>query len=111
MTEPTFDSDTARVQLYEIMRADCSFEQKAEQALDLGTQYLGVENGHVTKIDEQSDYWKSIASTDPVGGEFPPGAPGDLVVLEAPSYRHLPYRYDENVVGSVLKDGDLVVEV
>ncbi|ELY59338.1 imidazolonepropionase [Natronococcus jeotgali] len=38
------------------------------------------------------------------------GDPADLAVLEIPSYRHLPYRYDENVVGSVLKHGDVVVE-
>ncbi|NGM70717.1 imidazolonepropionase [Natronolimnobius sp. AArcel1] len=52
----------------------------------------------------------ALNRTDGVG-TLEAGAPGDLVVLEAPSYRHLPYRYDENVVGSVLKDGDLVVEV
>lgn len=36
------------------------------------------------------------------------GAPGDLVVLEAPSYRHLPYNYDVNIVETVVKDGAVV---
>ncbi len=43
-------------------------------------------------------------------GTLEVGTPADVVVLEAPSYRHLPYRYDERVVGSVLKDGEVVSE-
>ncbi|WP_440763724.1 sensor histidine kinase [Natronorubrum sp. DTA7] len=60
------------------MKAELPFEQKAAQALELGTRYLGVENGHMTKIDAETDYWKATASTDPIDGAFPPGLVLDL---------------------------------
>jgi imidazolonepropionase len=41
-------------------------------------------------------------------GTLREGAPGDLVVLDAPSYRHLPYRYDVDAVAAVLKAGEVV---
>lgn len=37
------------------------------------------------------------------------GAPGDVVVLDAPSYRQLPYKYDVNLVETVVKNGTVVV--
>ncbi|MCU4743106.1 imidazolonepropionase [Natronoglomus mannanivorans] len=42
-------------------------------------------------------------------GTLEAGAPADLVVIDGPSYRHLPYTYDVNVVETVLKDGAVVV--
>jgi imidazolonepropionase len=42
-------------------------------------------------------------------GMVAPGASADLLVLEAPSYRHLGYRPDHNHVRHVVKGGDLVV--
>lgn len=36
------------------------------------------------------------------------GAPGDLVVLDAPTYRHLPYKYDGALVDTVIKNGSVV---
>jgi imidazolonepropionase len=41
-------------------------------------------------------------------GTLRTGAPGDLAVLDAPSYRHLPYNYDVNIVETVVKDGTIV---
>ncbi|TKR25211.1 imidazolonepropionase [Natronomonas salsuginis] len=41
-------------------------------------------------------------------GTLRTGAPGDLVVLDAPTYRHLPYKYDGALVETVLKDGTVV---
>jgi imidazolonepropionase len=35
-------------------------------------------------------------------------APADLVVLDAPSYRHVPYNFGVNPVSTVLKDGEVV---
>ncbi|WP_440770606.1 sensor histidine kinase [Natronorubrum sp. DTA28] len=78
MTETPIDPDEARHELYRIMKTDLPFEQKAAQALELGTRYLGVENGHMTKIDAETDYWKATASTDPIDGAFPPGLILDL---------------------------------
>lgn len=37
-----------------------------------------MENGHLTRIDVESDYWKAIASTDSVDGRFPVGLQLDL---------------------------------
>lgn len=68
----------ARRELYEIMRRDASFEEKAEDALELGRQYLGAANGHLTLIDTETDHWEAMASTDPPDGEFPVGLELDL---------------------------------
>lgn len=67
------DADTARAELYDVMQQDRPFEQKARAALELGERYLAVQNGHVTRIDEETDFWKAIASTDPPDGAFPAG--------------------------------------
>ena len=63
----------ARQELYDIMRRDVSFEEKAREALELGEQYLGADNGHLTQIDPETDHWEATVSTDPPDGQFPPG--------------------------------------
>jgi PAS domain S-box-containing protein len=68
----------ARQHLYELMHQDTSFEEKAYQALELGVRCLGVQNGHLTRIDTETDYWEITVSTDPPGGQFPPGLELDL---------------------------------
>jgi len=78
MSNSSLSADQARQQLYEVMKKDLPFEEKAEQALAIGEQYLNVENGHVTRIDQESDYWKAIASTDDPDGAFPVGLSLDL---------------------------------
>jgi len=78
MSSPSLSADQARYRLYEVMKRDLTFEEKAEQALSIGEQYLNVENGHVTRIDQESDYWKAIASTDDTAGAFPIGLQLDL---------------------------------
>ncbi len=60
------------------MNRDVSFEDKATAALSVGEEYLNVENGHLTRIDRDGEYWKAIASTDPSDGEFPAGLRLDL---------------------------------
>ena len=42
-------------------------------------------------------------------GAIVPGARADLVILDAPSHRHLPYRPGTNLVRTVIKDGEVVV--
>ena len=42
-------------------------------------------------------------------GTLTVGAPGDLVVIDGPSHRHLPYNFGVNVVETVLKAGEIVV--
>ncbi|WP_324664502.1 sensor histidine kinase [Haloarcula sediminis] len=78
MSNSSLSADRARHKLYAVMKTDRSFEEKAEQALSIGKQYLGVENGHVTKIGQESDYWRAIASTDGADGQFPTGLRLDL---------------------------------
>jgi len=41
-------------------------------------------------------------------GTLREGAPGDVVVLAAPSHVHIPYQYGTNVVDTVLKGGSVV---
>ncbi|WP_135534906.1 imidazolonepropionase [Halostella pelagica] len=47
-------------------------------------------------------------SRDDGSGTLREGAPGDLVVLDAPSHVHVPYRFDGSPVDTVLKDGVVV---
>ena len=42
-------------------------------------------------------------------GSLEPGKQADLIVLEAPDYRFLPYRPGVNLIGTVVKDGEVVV--
>jgi imidazolonepropionase len=44
-----------------------------------------------------------------VAGSLVPGRPADLVVLDAPSYVHLPYRMGTNLVRHVVRRGRVVV--
>jgi len=67
-----------RDELYGVMGSDESFEEKARQALEIGREYLGVDNGHLTQIDTEVRHWKAISSTDPPDGRFPPGLELDL---------------------------------
>jgi len=78
MGDDALSAMEARERLYEVMDRDVPFEEKATLALSIGEAYLGVENGHLTRIDVESDYWKAIASTDSVDGRFPVGLQLDL---------------------------------
>ncbi|MWG34570.1 imidazolonepropionase [Halomarina oriensis] len=43
-------------------------------------------------------------------GTLAPGQRGDLLVVDAPSHVHVPYRFGQNVVETVVKDGRVVAE-
>lgn len=51
----------------------------------------------------------ALALEAPGKGRIAPGADGDVVVLDADTYRHLGYRPDLNLAKLVIKQGDLVV--
>jgi len=72
------DPREARARLYDIVRSDAPFEEKAQEALDLGRRYLGADNGHLTRIDTELSHWEAITSTDTADGQFPPGLELDL---------------------------------
>ncbi|AQL41822.1 histidine kinase [Halorientalis sp. IM1011] len=78
MSEHEFDAEQARRDLYEVMSRDTDFDTKATDALRLGRKYLGVQNGHLTRIDEPIDYREVIASSDPSDGVITPGLVMDL---------------------------------
>ena len=73
MVKTDLTSHEARQRLYDIVRRDVPFDEKACEALELGKQYLGADNAHLTQIDQETDHWKTIVSTDPPDGQFPPG--------------------------------------
>lgn len=78
MDRPSLSAQEARESLYEIIRTDSPFEEKAQEALEVGKRYLGVNNGHMTRIDQETDHWEATASTDAADGKFPPGLELDL---------------------------------
>lgn len=78
MTTMAVTAQAAREELYETIRKEGPFEQKAREALALGKRYLGADNGHLTRIDQEADHWEAIASTDPPNGQFPEGLELDL---------------------------------
>ncbi|MFH1330498.1 MAG: imidazolonepropionase [Actinomycetota bacterium] len=51
----------------------------------------------------------ALALDEPDKGWVVEGAVADLAVLDAPSYRHLPYRPGSDLVWAVVKDGAVVV--
>jgi len=59
----TLTAREARQKLDEMGRRNAPFEEKARSALELGRQYLGVDNAHLTWIDTETDHWEAIVST------------------------------------------------
>jgi PAS domain S-box-containing protein len=59
--------DEARSRLYDVMRADGKTEERIRHALELGTEYFGVEHGYVARIDQATDDWEVYISIDPDG--------------------------------------------
>ncbi|MDY6764902.1 MAG: ATP-binding protein [Halobacteria archaeon] len=70
--------EQVRQRLYDLMREPSSVRRKMEGVLELGIHYLGVNHGYITRIDEETDEWETIVSTDPPDGEFPEGLKADL---------------------------------
>lgn len=63
----------ARRHRYETLAKDGSFDEKAAAVLELGKQYLGVDNAHLTMIHPETDYCEVTVTTDSPDGQFPPG--------------------------------------
>lgn len=78
MPERDLTAQSARQRLYEIVRREAPFEEKAEAALELVRLYLGADNGHLTRIDTETDHWEAIASSDGREGPYPVGLELDL---------------------------------
>lgn len=72
------DAATARRRLDAAVSVDEPFPKCARQALEVGTNYLGVESGHVTAIDTGTSRWEVIATTDTPVDQIEPGSVSDL---------------------------------
>lgn len=68
----------ARQRLYEIIRQDVPFDEKARKALTLGTRVLAVDNGHLSRVDTETNHWKAMVTTDADDGLTPPEHELDL---------------------------------
>jgi len=78
MAETTLTGQEARQRLHEIVRKDVPFNKKAHEALELGKQYLGVDNVYLTRIDQDTNHWEIVVTTDTVDGQASPGLELDL---------------------------------
>src|SRR6056297_1244435 len=72
MAETNLTGQEARQRLHEIVRKDVPFNEKAREALELGKQYLGVDNGYLTRIDQDTDHWEIVVTTDTADGQASP---------------------------------------
>ncbi|TMT81382.1 PAS domain S-box protein [Haloterrigena sp. H1] len=64
MTETTFPIQEAKQQLHQIIRRDAPFDQKAREAIALGSQYLDTNVGYLNRIDQETDYIEAIITVD-----------------------------------------------
>ena len=64
MMRDKISAHEARQTLHDIIRSDRPFEEKAHEALELGKRYLGVDNGYLTQIDQETDHWEIVVTTD-----------------------------------------------
>ena len=76
--ERTLQQTEAYSQLYEIMRSDRPLFDRFEAVLQLGVEYFGVDQGYITQIDQETNEWTAIVSTDSMDGAVPPGLELDL---------------------------------
>ena len=75
MSGPTgrIAGDEARSRLYDAMRMEGSATERIRRALEVGTEYFGVEHGYVTEINRETDDWEVYISIDPSGQIAPEG--------------------------------------
>ncbi|WP_338742022.1 PAS domain S-box protein [Haloplanus salilacus] len=78
MVDSTVTDHKTRQRLHEIVRKDVPFNEKASEALELGKQYLGVDNGYLTQIDQETDHWEIVVTTDTEDGQAQPDSEREL---------------------------------
>lgn len=83
MSEPSTDSSrlsdgAVYERLAGILDQDAAFQTKCTELLQLGTEYLGVDHGLVTRVDPAAGFWEALASSDPEDGPIPVGCRFDL---------------------------------
>lgn len=60
-------------QLSSILGRPADFEEQSAEALRLGKKFLGVDNGHITRVEPTVGYWETIGSSGPSDDDFPVG--------------------------------------
>lgn len=78
MEQHSLTAQEVRRKLDETKRRNAPFEPKAREALQVGKQYLGADNAHITRIDIEADQWEAAVSADSDGEIFPEGFRTDL---------------------------------
>ena len=68
----------ARSELYALLHRSQTRKQAIERVVEIGSEYLGLDHGHITSIDESEDRWEVIGSTDPLDGPYPDGLTAKL---------------------------------
>jgi len=74
----TFDRQSAYAQLYATMQSDRRLEDRLREALEIGVDQFGVDLGYVAEVDQATNGWEIIISTDPEGRPDPTGLTEDL---------------------------------
>jgi len=74
----TFDRQSAYAQLYAAMQSDRPLEDRLREALEIGVDQFGVDLGYVAEVDQATNDWEIIISTDPEGHADPTGLTENL---------------------------------
>ena len=74
----TFDRQEAYSRLYEVMQTDRPLDERLKGALEVGVDQFGVDLGYVAEVDQATNDWEVIVSTDPDDGPDLTGLQEDL---------------------------------
>lgn len=78
MESRSLTAEEARHKLDETKHRNAPFEEKARKTIQVGEQYLGADNAHITQIDTETGQCEVTVSTDPNSEKFPEGSKTDL---------------------------------
>lgn len=76
-SQPLSD-EKARAELYGLLHGTVSRKQAIEQVVEIGSDYLDIEHGHITDINIAENRWEVIGSTDEPDGPYPDGLTAKL---------------------------------
>lgn len=74
----SLSDEEARSELYALLHRSLPRKQAIETVVEIGADYLGLDHGHITSIDEAEDRWEVIGSTDSPEGPYPDGLTAKL---------------------------------
>ncbi|MGM0590617.1 MAG: GAF domain-containing sensor histidine kinase [Halobacteriota archaeon] len=74
----SLSGEEARSELYALLHRSLSRKQAIERVVEIGANYLNLDHGHITSIDEGENRWEVIGSTDSPEGPYPDGLTAKL---------------------------------